>query len=147
MGKNVVKIRVTYADTDAMGIVYHTNYIKWFEIGRTELLREMGIVYAQLELMGYNLPLTEVSCYYLAPAKYDDIVLLETKINYFRRASIKFEYIIWNEKKDKILVEGYSTHAFTNNEGKITRAPKKMAEIIKEFLEKLNGKKNQEKGH
>ena len=142
MEKNVVKVRVTYADTDAMGIVYHTNYIKWFEMGRMELLREMGIVYAQLELMGYNLPLTEVSCYYLASAKYDDIVFIETKINYFKRASIKFEYIIWNEKKDKILVEGYSVHAFTNNEGKIRRAPKEMSEIIKNFLEKLNGKKN-----
>ena len=74
--KNLTKIRVIYADTDALGIVYHTNYIKWFEIGRGELLRELGIPYSQIENMGYNLPLTEVNCHYLYPARYDQIVFI-----------------------------------------------------------------------
>jgi len=131
LGKNVLKIRVIYADTDAMGVVYHTNYIKWFEIGRTELLREMGIVYAELESMGYNLPVVKVSCHYLAPARYDEIIMVETEIEYLKMASIKFNYAIWDEKKENILVEGYTTHAFTSNGGKIVRPPKAIVEKIK----------------
>ena len=140
--ENVVRIRVIYADTDAMGVVYHTNYLKWFEIGRTEFMRKMGVVYAELESTGYYLPLTEVNCYYLAPARYDDIILIETKIGYFRSSNIKFEYLIRDEKKNNILVEGYSVHAFTNNKGKMVKPPKEIAEKFKESMERLNGTKN-----
>jgi len=121
--KNHVEIRVIYADTDAMGIVYHTNYIKWFEIGRTELLRSIGIVYAEVESEGYNMPLTEAYCHYLLPAKYDQIIILETEMEYLKRASIKFNYTLWDECKEKVLVEGYTVHACTNNLGKIVRFP------------------------
>lgn len=131
MKKKVVNIRVIYADTDAMGVVYHANYIKWFEIGRTELMRDMGIVYAELEREGFYLPLTQLYCHYLAPARYDDCIRIETSINYFRRASIKFDYEIRNETWDKVLLEGYSVHAFTNREGKIIRAPVSITERIK----------------
>lgn len=141
MSKIVTKIRVIYADTDAMGIVYHANYLKWFEIGRTELLRKMGIVYAELESTGYNLPLTQVYCHYLAPAKYDDIILVETEIEYLKMASIKFNYTIWDEKKEMTLVEGYSVHAFTNDEGKIVKTPKDIGEKIKRQISKKRGKK------
>ena len=130
MKSNAVKIRVIYADTDSMGVVYHANYIKWFEIGRTELLREMGIVYAQLESSGYNLPVTEVYCQYFLPAKYDDIILVETRIDYLRRSILKFDYLIWDEGRKKTLTEGYTIHIFTNNDGKIVRAPKTVAEKI-----------------
>ena len=123
MKKNHVEIRVIYADTDAMGIVYHTNYIKWFEIGRTELLRSIGIVYAEVESEGYNMPLTEAYCHYLLPAKYDQIIILETEMEYLKRASMKFNYTLWDEGKEKVLVEGYTVHACTNNLGKIVRFP------------------------
>ena len=123
MKKNHIKVRVIYADTDAMGIVYHTNYIKWFEIGRTELLRSIGIVYSEVEAQGYNLPLTEAYCHYLSPAKYDQIIVVETEMEYFKRASMKFNYTIWDEYKEKSLVEGYTIHACTNNLGKIVRIP------------------------
>ena len=123
MKKNHVEIRVIYADTDAMGIVYHTNYIKWFEIGRTELLRSIGIVYAEVESQGYNMPLTEAYCHYLLPAKYDQIIILETEMEYLKRASMKFNYTLWDECKEKVLVEGYTVHACTNNLGKIIRFP------------------------
>jgi acyl-CoA thioester hydrolase len=131
---NLSKIRVIYADTDAMGIVYHTNYIKWFEIGRNELMRQLGVVYAEVEKKGYNLPLTKVSCHYLLPARYDDVVVVETQIDYIKRASIKFDYTIWDEHRKKILVEGYSVHACTNNEGKIRRIP----QIILDHTSKYN---------
>lgn len=135
MKKNQVKIRVIYADTDAMGIVYHTNYIKWFEIGRTELLRGMGIVYAEMESQGYNLPLTEAYCHYLLPARYDQIIIVETEMEYLKRASMKFNYTISDEDKEKILVEGYTVHACTNNLGKIVRIPSFIVEKLNEQMQ------------
>ncbi|MDO8720670.1 MAG: thioesterase family protein [Syntrophales bacterium] len=128
--KNLTKIRVIYADTDALGIVYHTNYIKWFEIGRGELLRELGIPYSQIENMGYYLPLTEVNCHYLCPARYDQIVLIETQIIFVKRASIKFRFLIWDEKQEKTLVEGESVHACINKQGKLVRIPREITEKI-----------------
>jgi acyl-CoA thioester hydrolase len=126
----VVKIRVIYADTDAMGIVYHTNYIRWFEIGRTELMREAGVVYSEMEKEGFFLPLTQMDCHYLYPARYDEIVIVETRIETFRRASVKFAYEIWDEKHETLLVEGSTVHAFLNREGKIVRAPAAVADIF-----------------
>ena len=130
MKKNISKIRVIYADTDAMGIVYHTNYIKWFEIGRTELLRDMGIYYTVFESRGYNLPLTKAYCHYFLPARYDQVLLIETEIEYVKRASIKFNCVIWDEKQEKRLVEGYTVHACTNSEGKIVRIPEDVMGLI-----------------
>jgi len=130
LNKNSVKIRVIYADTDAMGIVYHTNYIKWFEIGRTELLRERGVVYAEMESLGYNLPVIELWCHYLLPARYDQIVLVETEVVHTRRASIKFNYLIWNESKEDVLVEGSTVHACINKQGKIVRIPAVIMEKV-----------------
>jgi acyl-CoA thioester hydrolase len=133
--RNQVNIRVIYADTDAMGIVYHTNYIKWFEIGRTELLRGVGIVYAKMEAQGYNLPLTEVYCNYLFPAQYDQIIVVETELEYLKRASMKFVYTIWDEDREKALVEGYTIHACTNKMGKIVRIPSFILEKVNEQMQ------------
>lgn len=135
MKRNHVNIRVIYADTDAMGIVYHTNYIIWFEIGRTELLRSAGIVYAKMEEQGYNLPLTEVYCNYLFPARYDQIIVVETELEYLKRASMKFVYTIWDEDREKALVEGYTIHACTNKMGKIVRIPVFIREKINEQMQ------------
>jgi acyl-CoA thioester hydrolase len=131
----LINIRVIYADTDAMGIVYHTNYIKWFEIGRTELLRGVGVVYAEMEVQGYNLPLTEVYCNYLFPAKYDQIIVVETELEYLKRASMKFTYTIWDEDRERALVEGYTVHACTNSLGKIVRIPHFILEKVNEQLQ------------
>ena len=133
--KNISKIRVIYADTDAMGIVYHTNYIKWFEIGRTELLREMSIIYAVFESKGLNLPLTKAYCHYFQPAKYDQVLLIETELDYVKKASMKFNCVIWDERKEKKLVEGYTVHACTYHEGKIVKIPENI-------LEKINREKH-----
>lgn len=135
MQKNHVNVRVIYADTDAMGIVYHTNYIKWFEIGRTELLRSAGLVYAEMESRGYNLPLTEVYYNYLFPARYDQIIVVETEFEYLKRASMKFNYTIWDEDRQKTLVEGYTIHACTNNLGKIVRIPSFIIEKVDEQMQ------------
>jgi acyl-CoA thioester hydrolase len=131
--KTNVKIRAIYADTDAMGIVYHTNYIRWFEIGRTELFRDMGILYSEIEAAGFNLPLTKVYCHYLLPTHYDDIVQVETNIEYLKRASMKFTYLIWDENRQNLLTEGYSVHACTDRNGKIIRIPPMIVDKIRQF--------------
>ena len=128
--KGEFRIRVKYADTDAMGIVYYANYLKWFEIGRSELMRDMGIVYSELEASGYYLPVIEVSCHYLLPARYDEVVVIETEITAIRRASVRFDYVIHDEGKEQVLAEGFTLHPFTSKEGKIVRAPKHIADKI-----------------
>jgi acyl-CoA thioester hydrolase len=130
---NFTKVRVIYADTDAMGIVYHTNYIKWFEVGRNELMRQLGVAYTELEKLGLNMPLTKVSCHYLLPAKYDQLLTVETKFDYIKRASIRFNSYIWDEEGKKLLVEGYTIHACTNMEGKIRRLPQLLLDLINKF--------------
>ena len=135
--KTPVKIRTTYADTDAMGIVYHTNYIRWFEIGRTELFRDLGICYSEVEKTGFNLPLTQVFCHYLLPACYDDIVEIETDIEYIKRASIKFSYLIWDENRQHQLTDGFSVHACTDNSGNIVRIPSMIKDKIHQFYNHL----------
>ncbi|OIP89315.1 MAG: acyl-CoA thioesterase [Syntrophobacterales bacterium CG_4_8_14_3_um_filter_58_8] len=139
MNRTPVKIRAIYADTDAMGIVYHTNYIRWFEVGRTELFRDMGIVYTEVEAAGFNLPLTQVYCHYLLPTHYDDLIFVETEIAYLRRASMKFTYLIWDEKREKLLTDGYTIHACTDRAGKIIRIPAVIAEKTRSFYPKLKG--------
>jgi acyl-CoA thioester hydrolase len=131
-----VKIRAIYADTDAMGIVYHGNYIRWFEIGRNELFREMGIFYKEVEAAGFNLPVTRVYCHYLLPTLYDDEVLVDTDIAYVKRASIKFTYLIRHNVRSNVLTEGYTVHACTDKEGKITRIPLMITDKIQLFYQK-----------
>ena len=135
--KTPVKIRTIYADTDAMGIVYHTNYIRWFEIGRSELFRDIGIFYAEVEKAGFNLPLTQVFCHYFLPARYDDIIEVETDIEYLKRASIKFTYLIWDEAHHNRLTEGYSIHACTDKSGNIIRIPPMITNKIHQFYNNL----------
>ena len=139
MNRTPVKIRAIYADTDAMGIVYHTNYIRWFEVGRTELFRDMGILYTEVEAAGYNLPLTQVYCHYHLPMHYDDLVFVETEIAYLKRASMKFAYLIWDEKREKLLTEGYTVHACTDRGGKIIRIPAVIAEKTRAFYPTIKG--------
>lgn len=139
MDRRPVKIRVIYADTDAMGIVYHTNYIRWFEVGRTELLRDMGILCAEVETAGFNLPLTQAYCHYLLPAHYDDLLFVDTEIVYLKRASMKFRYLIRDEKREKLLAEGYTVHACTDRTGKIIRIPAHIADLIRSFYPNSKG--------
>lgn len=130
---NLTKIRVIYADTDAMGLVYHTNYIKWFEVGRNELMRQLGIAYSEIELLGFNLPLTKVSCHYFLPARYDHVLTIETKIEYIKRVSMKFNSYIWDEERKNLLVEGYTIHACTNSEEKIRRIPQQILDLLTKY--------------
>ena len=85
-------VRVRYADTDQMGMAYHGNYVTWFEVGRTEMLRAQGMSYREVEEAGFRMPVLEVQCRYLKPARYDDELVIETVLAHLGRASMRFEY-------------------------------------------------------
>ena len=121
--KFICNYRVIYADTDAMGVVYHSNYFKWFEMGRVEYLRSLGIPYKEIEEKGFSLPVVTAYCKYVKPAKYDDLLRIETSFVEIKRASIKIYYEIFLENNGVELVNGYTMHALTDRDGKIKRIP------------------------
>ena len=128
--EHVADARVIFADTDAMGIAYYANYLKWFEMGRVELLRKKGMVYRDLTSMGFHLPVVEARVRYHTPARYDDVLRIHAEVRKLGGASIAFGYRI--ERADgRMLAEGDTLHAFTNETGKVVRAPA-------EFLENMN---------
>ena len=115
--------RVIYAETDAMGVVYHANYLRWFEMGRTELMRHQGIAYKELESQGIYLPVSEAFCKYLRSARYDDLLVIETSVDFLKRASIQFSYRILRKADGEELVRGTTLHAFLNAGGQIIKVP------------------------
>ena len=114
-------IRVPYADTDSMGIVYHTNYIKYFEVGRTEFLREAGYSYARLEDSGIWLPVASVFCEYRSPARYDDLLEVCTWVGKFKSATIIMAYEIYRKNDGELLARGETKHPITDNKLKPVR--------------------------
>lgn len=113
MYKNRFSFRVRYEETDRMGIVYHSNYIVWFDMGRTEFLRALGYAYSDLEKEGVWLPIIEVGCTYKNPAKYDEEVMVETHIEELTRVKIRFGYKVY--RGEELLVEGFTVQAFTTD--------------------------------
>jgi len=120
-------VRVLYGDTDAGGVVYNANYLRYFEIGRTELMREEVCSYSQIEKLGFLLPVTECWARYKSPAFYDDLLIVETTIAEVSKIKCKFSYRIVRQEKDverpKLLVKGYTVHAAITREGILTRLP------------------------
>lgn len=117
------QVRVTYAETDAMGMVYYAHYLRWLEVGRTELMRSLGIAYKEMEDGGTFLPVSEVFCKYHVPARYDDILIIETAVDFLKRASIQFSYRIFRQADETLLITGSTLHAFVDREGKIVKVP------------------------
>jgi acyl-CoA thioester hydrolase len=104
--------RVRFQETDKMGVVYHANYFVWFDMGRTEFLRSLESDYRKLENDGIWFPVIEVGCKYKSPAKFDDIVTIETYIEELTRVKIKFRYKVYRE--EELLVEGFTVQGITN---------------------------------
>ena len=123
--------RVIYGDTDAAAVVYNANYLRFFEIGRTELMREKVCSYREIEKLGLVLPVTECFVRYKAFACYDDLLQIETKLVWLKKVSCKFSYRIVREDtetgKEKLIAKGYTVHAAVSREGKLTPLP---AELI-----------------
>ena len=115
------QVTVRYAETDMMGVVYHANYLPWFEVGRTTLLKEIGLPYKQLEAEGFRLPVLEITAKYLRPAVYDDVITIVTTLKDKPLIRIKLEYEV--RRGDELLATGRSEHAFIDVQGKPVRPP------------------------
>lgn len=109
-----IEHRVIYADTDAGQVVYYANYFRWFESGRREVMRSLKIDYIDLNKKNIITPVVEAHCNYFHPARYDDIVVVETKIAGIKEKSIKFENKIFRKKDGKLLAEGYTINVFVD---------------------------------
>lgn len=123
MGPLVVRhaFRVRYIETDAMGIVHHSSYLAWMEMGRTEFMRHFGFTYRQLELTGVLLPVLEVRVRYYSPAYYDDELVISTWVEELSRVRLLLSYRIERPADGKLLTEGTSLHTFMGKDGRPIR--------------------------
>jgi len=118
--------RVNFFDTDTMGVVHHSNYIRWFEIGRVEFLRKAGITLNELMSDGYSFPIVNVDAKYISPARFDDELIIETTPIALTKAKMEFTYRILSKQEAKVLVTGMSKNVFTSlKTGKVVRLPEK----------------------
>ena len=142
-----ISVRVTYADTDQMKMVYYAKYFEYFEQGRSDLLRDVGMPYPEIEAMGIYLPVIEAGSKYKRSARYDDLLHIETSLNEIPIARVRIQYRVFrNDEKDPI-AEGFTVHSFINAQtGKPTRAPMKFLEVLEAAFKQskvkgaLNGK-------
>ena len=123
-------LRVRYGDTDQMGVAYYGNYLRWFEIGRAELMRSLGLTYRSIEASGTRLPVVEARCRYLKPARYDDLVAIETGVVALGRASVRFAYRILNQTTGELLAHGSTEHCFLGTGDRPVRAPAELAAVL-----------------
>jgi acyl-CoA thioester hydrolase len=134
------QVRVRYAETDQMGIVYYANYLVWFELGRVELLRSLGLAYSQLEKEHECiLPVVEATCRYRSPARYDDEILIETRPAMLRGSVLKFAYQIWRKasregEERKLLAEGETVHVVCDDQLNKKPLPEHYAEALRALM-------------
>ena len=114
-------ITVRYAETDMMGVVYHGSYLPWFEVGRTDLMKQYGLPYRQLEAEGFFLPVLEVGARYVKPARYDDAITIVTTLREKPLLRIKLEYEV--RRGDELLATGFTLHVFIDRAGRSVRPP------------------------
>jgi len=129
---NRTKCRVIYGDTDCMGLAYHANYFRWFELGRSELFRFLGLPYTEIEARGVFLPVAEAHCKYASPVNYDDMLEIETTVDKKMRAGFKFNYRLFKEGQKEKLATGFTKHACLDRNGKIMRPPAFLMDLIAE---------------
>jgi acyl-CoA thioester hydrolase len=125
-----VDLRVRYAETDQMGVVYHANYLAWCEVGRTELIRRRGRSYAEIERLGVGLAVSDASLRYHAPARYDDLIRVTTTLTDVRSRSMTFDYLIVNADRGTKLVTASTTLIGLDQDGRIARLPDALRETL-----------------
>lgn len=133
--RNVTPYRVIYGDTDQMGVVYYANYLRWFETGRSEWLRQIGLPYTNIEEQGFHFPVTEVCCRYAQSARYDELVNIETELAQVGRATLIFKYRIGRDIDDALLATGSTKHACIDQTGRVSRLPKALESALKATLD------------
>jgi acyl-CoA thioester hydrolase len=126
------RLRVRYAETDQAGVVYHSNYLIWFEVGRVELCRDYGFNYRDMETEADAfLPVTEAHVKYRVPARYDDEIIVRTRVVELRSRAIRFAYEVLRAKDGVALAEGETRHIVMNREGRARAFPEKYAKMMR----------------
>jgi acyl-CoA thioester hydrolase len=118
-----IELRVRYAETDSMGVVYHANYLVWFEMGRSEYCRTQGFNYRDLEASGYYIVVAEASCKYRKPARYDEIITVRTYLHALQRRSLCFRYQVLHKGSTETLAEGKTRHLCLDAAGRVKVIP------------------------
>ena len=125
--------RVRYGDTDKLGVSYYANYLVWFEAARTENFRALGLPYTECEKKGFFLPVAEAGIHYHAPSTYDDLLYVRTSVSELKRSSVHFEYLVFNEKKSKVICSGFTKHVFVNQAFVPVRVPEEVVRLVTPF--------------
>jgi acyl-CoA thioester hydrolase len=129
------RLRVRYAETDQMGVVYHANHFIWFEVGRVEMLRQLGFSYRDMELQdGCFIAVVDARCRYKAPVRYDDEVIVRTHLKNVRESVIHFGYELVRAADGTVLAEGETTHIVTNAQMKTSALPEKYMKVFREAV-------------
>ncbi len=124
------RVRVRYAETDRMGVVYYANYLVWFEVGRTEWLRQAGWTYREMERDGVSLPVIEAHCEYRQPARYDDEIEIATCGTLVTPVRVRFDYEMARGVDGTIAAVGHTVHAAVDTSGKPSRLPPRVREML-----------------
>jgi acyl-CoA thioester hydrolase len=140
---NETRLRVRYAETDQMGVVYHSNHFVWFEIGRVELLRQLGFSYRDMESKDNRfIAVAEAKCRYRAPVRYDEEIVVRTEMLNVRDSVVHFGYELRRLDDGTLLAEGETTHIVTDAEMKIAELPEKYLKAFRAALGKQNGRRS-----
>ncbi|MGE0712787.1 MAG: acyl-CoA thioesterase [Planctomycetota bacterium] len=127
----ISRVRVIYGDTDAMGVVYYGNYMRYLEQARGELMRGLGKPYGEVEARGLAIPVAEVGVRYLAPARYDDELLVKIKVAKLTGATVRFEYEVVRASDETLLATGFTRHAVIDvAKGCVVRIPADLAAVL-----------------
>jgi acyl-CoA thioester hydrolase len=136
-------VRVRYAETDQMGVVYHGNYFVWFEIGRVELMRAMGFEYKLMEKDDdCHIVVVDAKCRYLKPAKYDDILRVRTRIAETMNRMVRYSYELFRDEDNQLLATGETTHVVCGSNGRPKLLPQKYRERFKEISDRYTAREH-----
>lgn len=135
---NETTLKVRYVETDQMGVVHHSNYYAWFEVGRGEFIKESGMSYKEMEEHNILIPLVESSCKYIVAARYDDIVIIRSWIQKLSPVKVIFNYEVIREQDGVLLSRGSTTHAFVNSDFEIINIKKLNIEVWNKLQELIN---------
>jgi len=128
-----LKYRVIYGDTDAGNVVYNANYLRFFEMGRTEMMRSRSLPYSRIEERGLILPVTETYLRFKAPARYDDLISIETSLVEAKKYSCRFNYRVTKtteDNREQLLAKGFTVHACISRDGKLTPFPDDLCQAM-----------------
>lgn len=129
--KTQSQITVRYAETDQMGIAHHSVYPIWYEVARTDFIKQVGMTYSEMERFGILLPLAGLTCKYSAPALYEDVLIVEAEIKTLTPARIEFAYTVYKKGEDKPINTGTTLHAWVDSDMKLINLKKKFPDIYK----------------